>query len=165
MIFAPGAAVVFKPLVTRTKKYVSWKAFNFFYLRQTLRRLENQHLISINKSKMGKTVELTEEGKQKILRQGLEELEFKKPKFWDGRWRMVMYDIANKKKKLQTALRETILRLGFIPFQESVYIFPYPCRREIEMVKNYYGLKHEIKLVTVISLEEEEAYKTYFDLE
>lgn len=164
IILAPGAAVIFKPLLNHSPKYISWKAFNFHYLRQTLRRLENQHLIDIKNSKEGKLVELTDEGRKKILRQGLEELEIKKPQNWDRCWRILMYDIANKKKNLQISLRETILRLGFISFQESVYIYPYPCQKEVEMIKNYYGLTHEIKLITAKEIENEETYKTYFNL-
>ncbi len=164
LIFAPKATVIFRPLLTSRDKYPSWKSFNFHYLRQSLRRLEKRQLINIKKEKEGEVIQLTEQGSYEILRLGMDELSFEKPKKWDHYWRFVLYDISNKKKNLRIAIRKTLLRFGFVQFQESVYLYPYPCKKEIEMIKNYYDLTHEIKLITAIRIENEEAYKTYFAL-
>lgn len=43
---------------------------------------------------------------------------------WDGKWRIVVFDIAEKEHRLRDYLREKLVSLGFGKLQESVYITP-----------------------------------------
>lgn len=43
---------------------------------------------------------------------------------WDGKWRVVMFDIPEKEKKSREALRASLVSLGFGKIQESVYVSP-----------------------------------------
>jgi phenylacetic acid degradation operon negative regulatory protein len=43
---------------------------------------------------------------------------------WDGKWRMVFYDISEKRKTLRRTLHYKLKSLGFGQLQESVYISP-----------------------------------------
>ena len=47
-----------------------------------------------------------------------------KPK-WDGKWRMILFDIPEKKKAHREYLRSVIKSLGFKEFQRSVWAYPY----------------------------------------
>ncbi|OGK42260.1 hypothetical protein A2954_04595 [Candidatus Roizmanbacteria bacterium RIFCSPLOWO2_01_FULL_37_12] len=58
----------------------------------------------------------------------LRKLEEKK---WDGWWRIVIFDIEEKKKYLRDRVREKLLGLGFGKWQESVYISPHPMAEEM----------------------------------
>ena len=91
-------------------------------------------------------------------------MEIIQPKNWDHRWRLVMYDIEDRKKYLQFSIRKTLQNIGFIPYQESVYIYPYPCLQQIEMLRHYYGTDKEVKMIIASNIENEEAFKTYFNL-
>lgn len=43
---------------------------------------------------------------------------------WDRKWRVVIFDIEEKKKKARNSLRLKLISLGFGKLQESVYITP-----------------------------------------
>jgi len=144
------------------KDFDEWKKFNPAYLRRTIRRLEKQKLVRIVQKENKINVEITKNGKKKVLKYALNELELKKPNVWDGKWRVIIYDIPKKSKHLQNLIRETLQRLEFIPLQNSVYLSPFPCEKEIEFLREFYGLGKEIKLLLVEKLENEKAYRKYF---
>jgi phenylacetic acid degradation operon negative regulatory protein len=48
------------------------------------------------------------------------------PKTWDGKWRMVLFDIPDAQTQLRDELRATLQIVGFLRVQNSVYVFPYP---------------------------------------
>ena len=45
---------------------------------------------------------LTKFGKRRIIKYALDELSIEKPKQWDGRWRMIIYDVDEKRKNYET---------------------------------------------------------------
>ena len=51
----------------------------------------------------------------------------KKPKKWDGKWRMLIFDIPEKRKSLREKIRLTLSDIGFVNLQDSVWIYPYSC--------------------------------------
>lgn len=46
-------------------------------------------------------------------------------KKWDGKWRLVIFDISEKRKVKRETLRKKLLELGFGMWQRSIYISPY----------------------------------------
>ncbi len=163
-LLAPKAGTeLLTPLIKRPE-YNSWKKLNKSYLKWTIKRLANQKMVEIKSDGEEQIVTITDNGKKKILKYAMEDLDISKPKSWDGKWRIVMYDIKEKNRRLAQLIRETLTRLGFIVFQESVYLFPYPCDREIEYLRSYYNLSSEIKYIVANHIEDEEVYKDYFDL-
>lgn len=47
-------------------------------------------------------------------------------KEWDGKWRLVIFDIKEIERSLRDKLREKLKKWGFVMWQESVYISPHP---------------------------------------
>ena len=43
---------------------------------------------------------------------------------WDGEWRIVVFDIPEKLKKIRSLLRRNLTVLGFVPWQKSVWVSP-----------------------------------------
>ncbi len=58
---------------------------------------------------------------------------------WDGRWRIVIFDIKETKKFLRDAFRFKLLSLGFGQWQKSVYLSPHEIEQEINQ---YLQAKH-----------------------
>jgi len=163
MIFvAPGTARLAKDLFKDNSEWETWKQYNLTYLRQTIKRLKKQKMVEIADENGKQVVKLSQNGKHRILKYALDELEITKPSSWDAKWRLVIYDIPNRKRYLQTLVRETLKRLGFLQLQESVYLIPFPCFGEIEFLREYYGLGENIKILTVAKLEDDKVYRTYF---
>jgi DNA-binding transcriptional regulator PaaX len=44
---------------------------------------------------------------------------------WDGKWRLVLFDIPESKRPLRDYIRSTLKRLGFKEFQRSLWIYPF----------------------------------------
>lgn len=55
----------------------------------------------------------------------LEEYVIPKDSKWDGKWHILMFDIAEEHKYLRDVLRGKSLELGMLPLQNSVYVYPY----------------------------------------
>ncbi len=139
-----------------------WKRYNKGYLRQSLRRLEAQKLVQYAVADGQDIVTITKEGKTKILKYALENLEIKKPKVWDGKWRVVIYDIPARDRSLQWVIRDALKSMGFYQMQESVYLFPYPCYDEVEFLRSFYGVGAMVKYLLVTKLEDDTSYREYF---
>ena len=68
---------------------------------------------------------------------------------------MVIFDVPEKKKIIRDALRRKIQELGFQELQKSVFVYPYPCFKEIETVTNFFRAKKFIKQFTVANFDQE----------
>lgn len=107
-------------------------------LRATIKRLERQKLVSWSEIDGKLKLVLTENGEKKVLKYRLEELTIKKPKEWDGLFRVVIFDIPEKKKGVREMFRRKLKELEFQQLQKSVFVTPYECRDEIDFLKNVY---------------------------
>lgn len=120
-------------------KEISWA---LYYLKK-------RKLIDI-KEKNGKTlILLTEKGKKRKLQYDLKNMEIFKPKIWDKKWRLLMFDIPESKKLAREALRNKLKDLGFLQFQKSVWAYPYPCENEIDFITEYFSIGPYLNLLTV----------------
>lgn len=160
-IIAPGLPLAIKPFLDykREKDYQNWKQFNQARLKQVLRRLKEQKIVEVIN---GETIQITEKGKTKILKYNLENLQLNKK--WDGKWRLILYDIPKFKKKERDYFRQILKRLKCFQLQKSVYLTPYPCEDEIEYLRQFFEIGDEVKILKVASLEDEKPYRDYFGI-
>lgn len=141
-----------------------WEKFDKPRLKQKLKILHKQKAIKIYKVGEKFVVQITKKGKRRLLKYKLDDLEIPKPVKWDGKWRIVAYDIPKEKNSARDALRLTLKKLGFFELQKSVYLYPYPCSDAIEFVRELYDIGEHVTLLTIGYLEDEVVYKKYFDL-
>jgi DNA-binding transcriptional regulator PaaX len=80
----------------------------------------------------------------RALRYQFNNLIIKRPQRWDKKWRIVLFDIPEEKRKIRDALRKKLKNLGFLEFQKSVFIFPYPCSNEINFVVNFFDIHNYV---------------------
>lgn len=140
-----------------------WKRFNTTLLKRNLKRLQDQQIIEIVERDGSEVIKLTQKGHAKYLRFKLEELTFK-GKSWDGKWRIVLYDINKLKRSAQDQFRSILKQIKFLPLQKSVYLTPYPCKEEIEYLKHYLNINEEVILIEVSRLENDKIYRDYFGI-
>ncbi len=164
---APQAGIIFKAFRFGKREYDpdQWKHFNPSYLKRSLSRLQRQKLVEITQEPDGtRAVTITKGGRRRLLKYALETLAIPTPKAWDGKWRLVIYDVAKPKRKLRDVFREMLKGLGFYMLQESVWLYPYPCEKEVTFLREYYGVGNEVVYVVAIKLEDDSPYQTYFNL-
>ena len=111
-------------------------------------------------------ITLTKEGKKKAGKYSIAELKIEKPKKWDGKWRIVIFDIPDITRLTREALRGKLIEFGFYKLQQSIWVFPYECTKEIKFIRQFFGLDAEhLQLIVSAELEEEEKLRKVFKLE
>ncbi|MEK7629201.1 MAG: hypothetical protein AAB394_01610 [Patescibacteria group bacterium] len=142
-----------------------WKKINKQSLEKAIFNLYKSKLIHEHENLDGSlTMVLTEKGKQKAITFNIDNMQIKKPKVWDKKWQMVLFDIPEKHKKAREALREILKKLGFYEYQKSVLVYPYECRNEIDFVIEYFEIRLWVRLVTVVALDNELHLRKIFNL-
>lgn len=142
-----------------------WKEIERRKLARITKEFYRDKLVDYKEKKDG-TVEviLTKDGKQRAIRYKIDEMEIKKPKKWDKKWRVVIFDIPEKKKIARETLRNRLKELGFLELQKSVFIYPYECENEIEFIVEVFNIRSYVRFLRVESFSNEEQYKLRFDL-
>jgi CRISPR-associated endonuclease Cas2 len=135
-----------------------------YRLRERLKRLEENKWIKITEYGDKIKLELVEDGQLKALYYKLEDLKINKPKQWDGLWRIVIFDIPEEKKIAREVLRNKLKQLGFVQLQKSVFVFPYDCKKEIEIIKNAYEIWPYTNLIVAHEVDAEDKLKDKFSL-
>ena len=141
------------------KRYQKKKIYDTFYM------LRRHGCIDIRKRNHQIYISLTEKGKKKAGRFQINSLKIRKPKKWDGKWRLVIFDISQLQKIKREAFRGKLKELGFYPLQKSVWIIPYKCKDEIELLKDFLGLSSkELRLITAEDIGDDTHLKKIFKL-
>ncbi|MBI4118656.1 MAG: hypothetical protein HY452_00115 [Parcubacteria group bacterium] len=142
-----------------------WQKINGRALTDAIRSLYKSKLIRERENPDGSlTIVLTDKGKKKAITFNIDNMEIKKPKVWDKKWRMVLFDIPEKYKPIREALRKTLKHLGFYEYQKSVLIHPYPCQDEINFVVEYFNIRSHVRIVMAIGLDNELHLRKIFNL-
>jgi DNA-binding transcriptional regulator PaaX len=148
-----------KKFTTQEKKYKRRKVYDAFY------RLRKEGCIEIKKKNHQIYISLTEKGRKRAGWFQIDDLKTKKPKKWDRKWRIVIFDIAQLKKFYREAFRGKLKELNFYPLQKSVWIYPFDCRDEIELLRNFFGLtEKEVRLIITQDIGRDDWLKKIFKL-
>lgn len=108
---------------------------------------------------------LTKAGERLMHRESLlVDMRKRKTGRWDGRWRLVMFDIPERRKSDRERLRNLMTESGFKLFQESVWIFPYDCEDVITLLKIDMRLGNTVRYGIMEKLENDTAFRRMFDL-
>ena len=143
----------------RFGKYPKQKIQNTFY------KFKKQGLISIRQENHQIYISLTEEGRKKAGWLQIDSLKIVKPKRWDKKWRLVVFDIAQTKKLSREAFRGKLKEIGFHPFQKSIWIHPFDCRAEIELLRKFFSLSDkELSLITAENIGNDADWQKIFKL-
>ena len=133
--------------------------YNTFY------RLKNQGFINMEYSGKQLHISLTKEGREKAGKYQIDNLEIKKPRKWDKKWRVLMFDIKDKQKIKREALRGKLKELGFFQLQKSVWICPYDFTKEVDIMKSFFNFKEgEIVVITAIEIDNDSRARIFFNL-
>lgn len=125
-----------------------WKKINQRSLRESIKKLYKSNLIDY-KENDDDTVKLVlnENGRKKLLKYNLDRIVIKKPTKWDGYWRVVIFDIPEKKKQARDALAFKLKQLGLYQLQKSVYVFPYNCKDEIDFITEVFEVRPHVRFL------------------
>src|SRR3989338_5909969 len=132
--FGTSVARSFYKWLKGERKYTNKKVYDTFY------QLRKRGCIAFEKKGHQVFIQLTPEGRKRAGRLQIDSLKISKPKKWDGKFRFVIFDIAQVKNIYRNAFRSKLQELGFLPFQKSVWVHPYPCKDEVDTLRAFFGL-------------------------
>lgn len=168
-IIFPGLPMAAKPFIDaakeadRNKRQKEWEKFNLWRLRQVIKRMQNSKLLEIKEEEGIPIIKITDRGKQKLLRYKVDEMVLDESN-WDGKWRLIIYDVASTKRANSEMFRTMLNKLRFLKLQKSVYLTPFKCEDEIEYLRLLFEVGNEVQILKVGSLENEAAYRRYFGI-
>jgi DNA-binding transcriptional regulator PaaX len=84
-------------LTNLLKSYKKFRRYPKKKVSDTFYNLRKQGLIEIQKKNHQIYIGLTEKGRKKAGWLQIDSLKIKKPKKWDGKWRLVIFDISQLK--------------------------------------------------------------------
>lgn len=141
-------------------------SYNKKKIQRGLYYLKDKNFVEfIKEESSGKIlVKITFKGKQKLVRYSIDKMKIEKPKKWDRKWRVVIFDVPNKYTNARNALRDKLKELGFFQFQKSAWIYPYPCFDEIIFIAKFYNVEKFVELFIVDEMLNDYKARKYFNL-
>src|SRR3989338_4992491 len=94
-----------------------------------------------------------------------EEIQPKESVKWDGKWRMVFFDVAETDRDKRDSLRGYLKKLGLKQMQESVWISPYDIGNEVRYLRELLEIPHSVKLGVLDEIENAEDLRKWFKLD
>jgi DNA-binding transcriptional regulator PaaX len=107
---------------------------------------------------------LSAKGKRLCASYELQQIGFHKPRKWDGKWRVLIFDIPEHRKFLRDKIRSTLQTIGFVRLQDSVWIFPYDCEDLITLFKADFRVGKDLLYMVVEELEGASRLRRHFGL-
>ena len=142
-----------------------WEKINRQALERAINSLYSSHLLKEQHNKDGTTtLILNENGKKKALRFNIDKMEIKRPVKWDGKWRIIIFDVPEKLRGLRDSLRLHFREMGLIELQKSVFVCPYPCSTKIEFIIEFYNAKKYVRFILAEDVDNALHLKNKFNL-
>ncbi|MDO8492626.1 MAG: CRISPR-associated endonuclease Cas2 [bacterium] len=158
VLLAPNALMLLKQLDKGKKRKKNPK----YLITSAVKRLSEKKLINVD-DKNGK-VSLSPKGQHLLALLGDGNLKHKKQKTWDQKWRMVIFDIPEKRKRSREQLRLLLNQIGFLRLQDSVWVYPYETSEMITLLKIDNFLRQEVLYLVVEQIENDQIIRGYFNL-
>jgi len=136
-----------------------------YKIRVAFKKLSDKKLIAYQKTSRGWSAHLTPLGKkhaEKLFT--LDRIVIEKPKNWDGRWRVVIFDIWERRRPARNKLRYLLQKSGFYKIQNSVWVYPYDCEELIALLRVEMRLGNSVLYIIAEGIEQDQKLVTHFGL-
>lgn len=145
--------------------------YNFIYKSKQLGRggyyhdiwqMEKRGVVKVFTKNEKKFLKITKKGELQILLQ-----KARMPgdyQSWDGRWRLIIFDIPESSRDKRNQLRLLLKHNGYFKLQASVFINPYPLNREAVAYLKQTGLIDFIRMLRVDEIDDDKKLKKHFSL-
>jgi hypothetical protein len=159
VLLLPGLAVAVAPFIQGRDKNKKEKIATT-RISATLWRLKKRGFLKDNNGKLS----LTPKGKLLLLRYQTKECVINKPKKWDGKWRVIAFDVWESRRSVRNFLRKMLQNLGFVKLQASLWVYPYDCEEIIELLRTDLKIFSAICYMVVEKIDRDEWLRKYFNL-
>ena len=135
-----------------------------YQLKSSLSRLISTGYIILVDEGGKKRIRLTLKGERYAVLMGEGKLVPKKPKKWDRKWRILSFDIPERRRKVRFQIRSTLISLGFVRLQDSVWVYPYDCEDLITLLKADFKVGKDVLYIIADKIEYDAPLRAHFGL-
>lgn len=121
-------------------------------INKALAYMKNKRLITEN---YRHGLNLTPKARQRLEKLSFDEISIPTPPRWDGKWRIVFFDIPEPQKSNRDGFAAKMRQLGLKVLQRSVFIYPFPCRDEVARVAMHYHVRRYVSYIETDYLDSE----------
>lgn len=174
-----------EPLATKLLTYIAFCVdvydfiFSYHHLSDTLRHyygrgyktstlrkeysiLKSEGLVELKTHYRRPYPVLTQKGRLKIKTQ----LSYKQYGPWDGKWRLVSFDIPERLRSDRLRLAYELKKIGFMPIQKSTFISPHPLNSVVARLATDQGIRQYLRFFEVDKIDnEKELIKKIWNLD
>lgn len=112
----------------------------------------------------GGQYQLTTDGEKLLRHWEFANYKLKIPSRWDRKWRVLIFDIPEKKKVIRNQLTLMLRQAGFERLQDSVWVYPYDCEDIIGLLKTDFGIGRNLLYLIVDEIENDKHLRQQFKL-
>ncbi|PIR83646.1 hypothetical protein COU18_03110 [Candidatus Kaiserbacteria bacterium CG10_big_fil_rev_8_21_14_0_10_51_14] len=131
-------------------------------IREAAHRLRKKKLVEFVHKDKRVYLRITEKGRVRLRSLSFGPLP--KPKRWDYKWRLVIFDIPEKKHGLRARARGIVAGFGFVRLQDSVWAYPYDCEEAIALLKAELHIGKDLLYIIADAIEYDTPLRKEFGL-
>ncbi len=132
-------------------------------VRDAFSYLRRKKLLFVEKDGRQIYIRLTPEGEKEAGKFQINKLQISAPQRWDKKWRLIIFDIPEKTRIKREAFRGKLKELGFYQLQKSIWVYPYPCEKEIKLLREFFSLtSRQLRVLEVSKVEDDMSMKKFF---
>jgi len=136
-----------------------------FQNKRALTRLKEKGLVTFVRRGGKWYARTTDKGRLFLLKEGSQgQLFHLKDKKWDGQWRVVIFDIPERRRVIRDRLRDYMQAYGFKKLQSSVWVFPHDCEEVLALVKSELRIGNAVLYMVVDEIENDRHLREHFRL-
>jgi hypothetical protein len=160
------AVAMLAPNTLQLLRYVPRHRARFFGNTMTAARRLVLRGYAVWVEKEGKKyLRLTDKGKKVFaFEQAKISLQQQRKRKWDGKWRMVVFDVPERRRGIRFKLRSVMRDIGFARLQDSVWVYPYNCEDFIALLKADLKIGKDVLYAIVDTIENDKALRNHFGL-
>lgn len=160
-ILSDMAKIVPMPFETPYDHVKRMRRVEYSAYSHSMRQLQKRGAVKIINRNGKKFIKITRKGELQIL---LQKAELPMRGKWDGKWRLVMFDIPLSSNEKRFIFRKLLKRNGFCKLQASVYVSPYPLNRDAIRFLKETKLIEYIRIIRADEIDDDTMLRKKFEL-
>ncbi len=111
-----------------------------------------------------KYLRITEAGRKALAFEQAKVALKNQKKKWDGRWRMIVFDVPERRRRTRNRLRAVMSEIGFVRLQDSVWVYPHDCEDFVALLKVELKIGKDVLYAIVDTIEHDRDIRKHFKL-
>lgn len=132
--------------------------------KRALGRLKEKGMVTFTRVGSKWYARITDKGRSHLDTEELREHMRRPRKRWDRRWRVIAFDIPERRRSIRDRLRARMVSYGFIKLQDSVWVYPHDCKEVLALIKAELKVGAAVLYMVVEEIEHDRRLREHFKL-